>query len=197
MVAFMTAAFVQRRRVLEPMFLGSLGDFEPKIARMIEILVFGFVSYILYIFFALRIIAFMPEWVLRPSMWAAVAIFTAIAFFCWSYSENLRGPKREVALSAMTGSMVALAFEAVNYIALRYSQDWIYAGGFYLLIPVILAFAAAYKFADKPLVRYADADVDEQPALWRLRKLRLIFRPSRLEMFLFGMSRETRLRQLS
>lgn len=197
MLACSTYAFIRRRRILEPMFGGSFGKFEPLAARMVEILTYGFLAYWLFVFCLRYVIWFMPHWLLQPSMWSEIVIFTGFAFLCWSYSQNLRGRRREVALSAATGSLVTLGFEAVDYVGTQYKLDWIYAGGFYLLTPVILAFFAARIFADKPLQRYIDAYLDEQLPLRRLHDLRLIFRPSWWEKTDWGFKEEDRIRRLS
>jgi hypothetical protein len=178
MLTFATFAFVRRRRIHEPMYEGELGNFEPTIARMIEILVYCVASYIVYGFLLQHVIGFMPKWGLGRAMWSSVAIFIGISFFCWTYSQNLSGYKKEIALSAAVGSLVQLAIQAVDYVGSRYQQDWIFAGGFYLLTPIVLAFIAARMFADRRLDPYLDASADEWAALHRLRVLALVERGS-------------------
>jgi hypothetical protein len=197
LAVFATAAFASRRRTSDPLFYWSLRDqHEPTIARMLEIITYFFVTDLLFLVFYRRAGNYMPDFWIRPTMWGGIAICLATAFLCWSYSQNRRGYQRDIALSATVGAMIALAFEAVDYVGIVYKQDWIYVGGFYLLIPAILAFIATRIFADKSLRPYQDASVDEQLALWRLHWLALIFQPSWWEKFVHG-SLSRRLKRFS
>jgi hypothetical protein len=191
LVGAVTIFFVHRRQAFQPMFGGTLGNVEPLIARVIEILVYAIAFFFFFWGFVNNIDMFMPEWVLRPAMWATIAIFLTVAFFCWLYAQRLSGHRKDIALSAAVGSLVVLADLSVHYMALRYS--WIYAGGFYHLVPLVLAFIAARIFADRRLDPYLDATEEERRALWRLHLLAWVAQPSWWELLKHGMRRAIRL----
>ena len=170
-VGAVTIFFVHRRRAFHPMFEGTLGNVEPLIARVIEILVYAIAFFFFFWGFVNNIDMFMPEWVLRPAMWATIAIFLTVAFFCWMYAQRLSGPRKDIALSAAVGSLAVLADLSVHYMAMRYR--WIYAGGFYHLTPVVFAFIAARLFADPPLDPYLNTSSGRAVSVTAIRGLGL------------------------